>query len=48
MISLTDSEISQTLDIADADARYDAAARKLVAQKSILAYILIYLKKYDG
>ena len=40
MISLTDSEISQTLDIADADARYDAAARKLVAQKSILAYIL--------
>ena len=40
MSSLKDSEISQTLDVANAGARYDAAARKLVAQKSILAYIL--------
>ena len=40
MSSFKDSEISQTLDVANAGARYDAAARKLVAQKSILAYIL--------
>ncbi len=40
MSSLKDSEISQTLDVANAGARYDAAARKLVAQKPILAYIL--------
>ena len=40
MSQFVDSEISQTLEAAGAEARYDAAARKLVAQKSILAYIL--------
>ena len=34
------SEIAKDLDVAGQRARYDAAARRLVAQKSILAYIL--------
>ena len=40
MDEFADIPVKQILDIADADARYDTAARKLVAQKSILAYIL--------
>ncbi len=34
------TEIAQSLDVAGDQAKYDAAARKLVAQKAILAYIL--------
>ena len=40
MSEVTASEVAQNLDVADEKAKYDASARKLVAQKSILAYIL--------
>lgn len=40
MSEMTAGEIAQNLDVADEKAKYDASARKLVAQKSILAYIL--------
>ena len=40
MSGLMENEIAQTLDIAADKTQYDAAARKLVAQKAILAYIL--------
>ncbi len=40
MNEVTASEIAQNLDVADEKAKYDASARKLVAQKSVLAYIL--------
>ena len=40
MKNLTESEIARTLDVAGAQAMYDASARKLVSQKAVLAYIL--------
>ncbi len=40
MNEVTASEIAQNLDVAEEKAKYDASARKLVAQKSVLAYIL--------
>ncbi len=40
MNEVTASEIAQNLDVAAERAKYDASARKLVAQKSVLAYIL--------
>ena len=40
MDDVTASEIAQNLDTAEDKARYDAAAKKLVAQKAVLAYIL--------
>ena len=40
MGSRMESEIAQTLDVSGETAEYDASAKKLVAQKSILAYIL--------
>lgn len=40
MNHVTASEIAQTLDTARDRAKYDAAAKKLVAQKSVLAYII--------
>ena len=40
MKNVTASEIARTLDVAGAQAMYDASARKLVSQKAVLAYIL--------
>ena len=43
MKTLADSEIAQTIDVTETEKyrrRYDAAAKKLVSQKAILAYIL--------
>ena len=40
MSGFMENEIAQTLDIAADKAQYDSAARKLVAQKAVLAYIL--------
>lgn len=40
---LADSEIAQTIDVTETEdyrRRYDAAAKKLVSQKAILAYVL--------
>lgn len=37
---IIETEIARSLDVAGDQAKYDAAARKLVAQKAILAYIL--------
>ena len=44
MSEMTAGEIAQNLDVADEKAKYDASARKLVAQKSILAYILMQVQ----
>lgn len=40
MADWTESEMSLNLDAAEERTKYDAAARKLVAQKAVLAYIL--------
>ena len=40
MSDAMESELAQMIDVSSLEARYDAAAKKLVAQKSILAYIL--------
>ena len=40
MKKVAESEIAQTIDTAGDKTGYDAAAKKLVAQKAILAYIL--------
>ena len=40
MSDVMESELAQMIDVSGLEARYDAAAKKLVAQKSILAYIL--------
>lgn len=39
-MAILEREVAENLEVAGARARYDAAARKLVAQKAILAYIL--------
>ena len=40
MKELIENQIAETLDVADNETQYDASARKIVAQKAILAYIL--------
>ena len=40
MSDAMESELAQMIDVSSLEAKYDAAAKKLVAQKSILAYIL--------
>lgn len=40
MNDVAGSEIARTLDVADDRAKYDAAARRLVSQKAVLAYLL--------